>query len=68
MRELPPRMQDELYHDMILPQETQEIRAKAREFAVREIAPRAYEIAHTEESRESFPLGHLPQNGGRGLF
>ncbi len=34
MRELPPRMQDQLYHDMILPQETQEIRAKAREFAV----------------------------------
>ncbi len=54
MRELPPRMQDRLYHDMILPEETLEIRAKAREFAIREIAPRAYEIAHTEESRESF--------------
>ena len=55
MRELPPRMQDQLYHEMILPKETQEIRAKAREFAVREIAPRAYDIAHTQESRESFP-------------
>ncbi len=55
MRELPPRMQDQLYHEMILPEETLEVRAKAREFAVREIAPRAYEIAHTEESRDSFP-------------
>lgn len=55
MRELPPRMQDLLYHDLILPEETLEIRAKAREFAIREVVPRAYEIAHTEESRESFP-------------
>lgn len=55
MRALPPRMQDTLYHDMILPEETQEIRKKAREFAVREIAPVAYEIAHREEKRENFP-------------
>ena len=55
MRALPPRMQDILYHDMILPKETQEIRKKAREFAVREIAPVAYEIAHREEKRENFP-------------
>jgi butyryl-CoA dehydrogenase len=47
-------MQDHLYHDIALPRETMEIRAKAREFAIREIAPRAYEIAHTQESRESF--------------
>lgn len=55
MRALPPRMQDTLYHDMILPEETQEIRKKAREFAVREIAPVAYDIAHREEKRENFP-------------
>ena len=55
MRALPPRMQDILYHDMILPKEAQEIRKKAREFAVREIAPVAYEIAHREEKRENFP-------------
>ncbi|MBT4089346.1 MAG: acyl-CoA dehydrogenase [Deltaproteobacteria bacterium] len=48
------RMQDRLYHDMILPEETQEIRAKAREFANRIVAPRAYEIATTPESRDSF--------------
>jgi alkylation response protein AidB-like acyl-CoA dehydrogenase len=49
------RMQDELYHDLILPEESQEIRIKAREFADRVVAPRAYEIATTEESRDSFP-------------
>jgi butyryl-CoA dehydrogenase len=48
-------MQDRLYHDMILPEETLEVRKKAREFAVKEIAPHSYELANTEESRESFP-------------
>ena len=55
MRVLPLRMQDKLYHDMILPKETLEIRKKAREFAVREIAPVGYQIAHIEESKENFP-------------
>jgi len=55
MRVLPPRMQDKLYHDMILPEETLEIRKKAREFAVMEVAPVGYRIAHKEENKESFP-------------
>ena len=41
----PPRMQYRLYHDMILPEETQEIRKMAKEFAVREVVPIGYEIA-----------------------
>jgi hypothetical protein len=32
-------MQNKLYHDMILPKETLEIRKKAREFAIRVIIP-----------------------------
>lgn len=48
------RMQDKLYHDLILPEETIEVRAKAREFSDRIVAPRAYEIGTTDESRESF--------------
>jgi alkylation response protein AidB-like acyl-CoA dehydrogenase len=40
---------------MILHEETLNIRAKARDFATRVVAPRASEIAHTEESRNSFP-------------
>jgi len=54
MKALPERMQDSLFHDLILPEETIEIRNKAREFANRVIAPRAYEIATTPESKESF--------------
>jgi len=55
MRLLPERLQDKIYHDMILHKETIEIRKKAREFAVREIAPAGSEIAHKEEHKESFP-------------
>ena len=39
------RLQDRLDHDLILPEETLTIRAKARAFANRFIAPRAYENA-----------------------
>ena len=52
---MPRRMMDSLYHEMMLPPETIEIRKKAREFADRVIRPRAREIALERESRESFP-------------
>lgn len=65
---LPPRMQDRLYHEMILPEETHEIRKKAREFAVREVAPSGYEIAHKEEHRESFPSGVFSQLAKEDFF
>ncbi len=55
MRELPIRMQDALYHDLIFPEETQEIRKRIRDFANKEIAPEAFKIAQQEESRENFP-------------
>ena len=55
MRALPPRMQDNLYHDMILPEETLEIRKKIREFAIKEVAPEAYKIGQQEEAKENFP-------------
>ena len=75
------RMQDRLYHDLILPDETLEIRAKAREFVDRVVSPRAYEIATTTESRDSFPrdvfmalaeeeffkIPYASQQGGLGL-
>ena len=75
------RMQDRLYHDLILPDETLEIRAKAREFVDRVVSPRAYEIAMTRESRDSFPrdvfmalaeedffkIPYASQQGGLGL-
>jgi butyryl-CoA dehydrogenase len=68
MRPLPKRMQDELYHDMILPEEALETRKKVREFAEREVAPIAYEIAHMEESRENFPRDLFDKMAKEGLF
>ena len=53
---LPPRMQDRLYHDMILPGEAIDIRKKARDFAIKQVAPIGYQIAHTEETKDTFPL------------
>ena len=75
------RMQDRLYHDLILPDETLKIRGKAREFVDRVVSPRAYEIATTRESRDSFPrdvfmalaeeeffkIPYASQQGGLGL-
>jgi butyryl-CoA dehydrogenase len=54
MRMLPPRMDDKLYHDMILPEESLKIKGKAREFAVREIVPAGYDIAQKEERKKTF--------------
>ena len=62
------RMQDRLYHDIILSEETLNIRAKAREFADRVIAPRAYEIATTPESRNSFPWDVFKSLAEEGFF
>jgi len=55
MSVLPPRMQEILYHDLIFPEETLEIRKKARQFAIKEISPVAHEIAHLEEESKNFP-------------
>ena len=68
MKTLPPRMQDKLYHDMILPEEALEIRKKARDFAERELAPVAHEIAHREETRDSFSFGVFSKLGEEGFF
>jgi alkylation response protein AidB-like acyl-CoA dehydrogenase len=57
MRALPKRMQDKLYHDLIMPEETREVRTRAREFSIREVAPVALEIGQQEESKKNFPSG-----------
>jgi alkylation response protein AidB-like acyl-CoA dehydrogenase len=64
----PPRMQDVLYHDMILPEETLEIRKRAREFAVKEIGPVSYEIGHKEENKENFPRHVFRKLAAEGFF
>ncbi len=78
---LPPRMQDRLYHDLMLPEEAQEIRAEVRQFSEKELAPIAHDIGQQEEAGENFPhelfikmaradLFRIPfskENGGRDL-
>lgn len=75
------RLQDQLFHDVFLPDETKEIRGEVREFVEKEVEPVAHQIAQQEESPETFPwdvfrkmaeqgLFQIPfpsQNGGRGL-
>ncbi|MBN1365532.1 MAG: acyl-CoA dehydrogenase family protein [Syntrophaceae bacterium] len=68
MRSLPPRMMDLLYHEMILPEETVEVRKKVREFAIKEVAPRAHEIAHQEESTDTFPRDIFEKMAKEELF
>jgi butyryl-CoA dehydrogenase len=61
-------MMDLLYHEMMLPEETVSIRKKAREFAEREIAPVAREIALKKESKESFPRDIFHKLAEEGFF
>jgi alkylation response protein AidB-like acyl-CoA dehydrogenase len=67
-RELPPRMADTLYHDMLMPDEVQAVRAEVRAFAEREVAPVAHELGQREESVEAFPWELFRSMGEAGLF
>lgn len=68
MATLVERKMDSLYHDLILPEETLDIRKKVREFAERVVAPRAYEIATLEEAVENFPWDVFNAMAEEGLF
>jgi len=68
MRKLPPRMQDKLFHDLILPEETRKIRKEVREFAEIEIQPIAYQIAQREETKDNFPWNIFEKMAKQGLF
>jgi alkylation response protein AidB-like acyl-CoA dehydrogenase len=77
----PERMADRLHRDLLFDAETEAVRAEVRSFADRYVAPRAQEIATTEESVDAFPgdvfaamararLFAIPfaaDDGGRGL-
>jgi len=68
MNQLPPRMQDQLYHDMILPDEVRGIRNKVRAFAESEVAPVAHEIANQEETKQNFPMDLFRRMAANDLF
>lgn len=64
----PPRMQERLYNDMLIPEETRGVREEVRRFAEEKVAPRAREIANAEESVEAFPRDIFDAMGEASLF
>lgn len=64
----PKRMADAIYHDLMSPEEVVEIRNRVRQFADKIVAPRAYDIAHKDESVENFPRDVFQAMADQGLF
>ena len=64
----PKRYQEELYHDLLAPEEVREVRAQVRQFCEEHVAPVAWEIGHTEESVEAFPYALFHKMADAGLF
>ena len=62
------RTSDQLYDDLLLPDETVKIRAEAREFATTVLAPRAAELNSAEESKAAFPRDILDAMAAAGLY
>lgn len=62
------RTQERMAHDVFLPQETIELRARARAAVARHLAPVAREIGSREESADSFPWGAFRGLASEGLF
>ncbi|BBY64858.1 acyl-CoA dehydrogenase family protein [Mycolicibacterium helvum] len=68
MAVIPRRTQDHMSHDVFLPNETVEVRARARESVARHLAPVAREIGSQQESVDSFPWQAFRGLASDGLF
>ncbi|UCL84911.1 acyl-CoA dehydrogenase family protein [Pseudomonas sp. HS-18] len=68
MSQGPIRMADELYHDLMSSEAIREVRREVRAFADEFVAPRAYEIAHRDESVDSFPRDVFDAMARQGIF
>lgn len=66
--ELPPKMREKIYHDVLLPDEAEEIRKEVRSFAEKEIEPRGWELDNAEEKIENFPEEIFNKMANEGLF
>jgi alkylation response protein AidB-like acyl-CoA dehydrogenase len=62
------RTQDDMSHDVFLPRETIELRARARESVARRVAPLAREIGSRQESADSFPWQSFRGLASDGMF
>ncbi len=63
-----PRTQEQMAHDVWLPDEIVELRAQARAAVERRLVPHAREIGQREESVESFPWEAFRGLADEGLF
>ena len=68
MRKLPKRMQDKLYKDIYIPNETIKLRRKYREFAQKELFPIAYDLGQKTENNENFPRELFKSMAKKGFF
>ncbi len=64
----PSRLQDRLYHDWLLPDETRRVRAEVRLFTDQEVLPVADALNTVDESPEAFPRLLFRRMAEQGLF
>ncbi|BAH51994.1 acyl-CoA dehydrogenase family protein [Rhodococcus opacus] len=64
----PDRMADELYHDLLSPNEVRDLRTRVRDFATRVVAPVAHRIAGGDERLDGFPRDAFEAMAAEGLF
>ena len=64
----PVRHSDRLYHDLLSPSETLEIRARVRQVATDVVAPVARAIANGDERVDGFPRGAFDDLANEGLY
>lgn len=62
------RHSDRLYDPRLEPEEVREVRAEVRAFADKHVAPVAYTIGQTPESKDAFPWELFRKMGEAGLF
>ncbi len=62
------RMSDELYHDLLSPNEVRDLRLRVRDFATRAIEPVAHRIAGGDERLDGFPRDAFESMAAEGLF
>lgn len=64
----PVRQADRIYHDLLSPAETIDVRERARKLATDVVAPAARQIANGDERVDGFPRDVFDALGAAGLF
>ncbi|WZB62050.1 acyl-CoA dehydrogenase family protein [Achromobacter xylosoxidans] len=63
-----PRRADNLFNDVLLPDETRALRREIRQFADDVVGPAAHRLNTTPESRDSFPRDLFDAMARAGLY